>query len=64
MVTGEGSKWLEEGKPQIHFQVGQIGAFKKLQAGQLYLSPSKIMEQILVKATSMLTKDKKMIRNI
>lgn len=64
MVTGGGSKSLEEGKPQTHLQEGQIGGFKELQAVQLHLSPRKIMEQILLKATSMHMKNKKIHRNI
>lgn len=57
MVTGEGS----QGKPQTHLEEGQVGVFEEL---QLYLSPRRITEQILLKAIYEHKNDKKMTRNI
>lgn len=54
MVTGEGS----QGKPQTHLEEEQVEEL------QLYLSPRRITEKILLKAIYKHKNDKKMTRNI
>lgn len=53
MVTGEGS----QGKPQTHLEEGQVEEL------QLYLSPRRITEKILLKAIYKHKNDKEMTRN-